>query len=385
MKTARQVLCGLDRLNSARSMLANRRLGLITNHTGINRRLQSSIDILNEQYRLSALIAPEHGIRGSLQAGEEVDGALDPKVGVPLFSVYRKDGKHLTKQALDSFDTLVFDIQDVGLRFYTYLYSLGYALVSCAKAGKKVVILDRVNPLGGEMVQGIVLDPALASFVGDYALPTRYGLTIGEFALYVKDHLRLDLDLEVVKLSGWQRSLYLDDTDIPWPPPSPNCPHLTTALCYMGACILEGTNLSEGRGTALPFEVMGAPFIKGLELARRMQEADLPGLGFTPAYFTPAFSKHQGQLCQGIMMHIRDRRLANPLLAVLLMLEQVMRMYPGELEFLAPGATDPRYFFDKLLGTDAFRLSKLSARELIHAQQPGLDRFMQQSRAYHLY
>lgn len=378
-----QVLSAIDNIALADSHLQGRRLALLTNHTGINRGLQSSIDILHKRYGLSALIACEHGIRGDIQAGELLEDARDQATGLPVHSIYGKAGKQLTDYALAAFDVLIVDLQDVGLRFYTYLYSVGYALASCARANKQVVVLDRINPLGGEKVQGTVLDPAFASFVGDYALPTRYGLTLGELALYVKHYLQLDVDLHIIPLSGWQRQLYLDDTDTPWPPPSPNCPHLSTILCYQGTCILEGTNLSEGRGTTLPFEMVGAPYINAQALTGQMTKLRLPGLGFTPAYFSPSFSKHQGQACQGVMLHIRDRQQADPLLASLCLLETVQSLYPGEFAYLPP--YEGVFFFDRLLGTDAFRSGKLKAEGLLQAHQPRVAAFARDCMQFHLY
>lgn len=383
MRFLHQVLSGLDNIAKADAYLQGHRLALLTNHTGINRDLENSIDVLLKRYGLSVLLACEHGIRGDVQAGELVENARDPATGLPVHSIYGKGGKLLQDETLDAFDVLVVDLQDVGLRFYTYLYSLGYALLSCARANKKVVVLDRINPLGGEKVQGIVLEPAFASFVGDYALPTRYGLTIGEFSLYVKHHLMLDVDLHIIPLSGWQRRMYLDDTDTPWPPPSPNCPHMSTILCYQGTCLLEGTNLSEGRGTTLPFEMVGAPFINAQELAGQMTKLRLPGLGFTPAYFTPTFSKHQGLPCQGVMLHIRDRQQADPQLAALRLLETVQDLYPEAFAYLPPH--EGGYFFDRLLGTDAFRTGKFTADGLIKAHQSQVAAFARDSRQFHLY
>ena len=263
------VLCGLDRIDLADARLRGRRVGLMTAPTGVDGYLRSGIDILAERYRLTALFACEHGIRGDIQAGEAVETYTDPDTGVPVYSTYGASGR-LTAEMLDAFDVLVIDLQDVGARFYTFLYSLSFALEECARAGKSVVVLDRLNPLGGRRVEGTLLDERLRSFVGEYALPTRYGLTIGEFALWAADHLRLKLDLTIVPLQGWERWMYLDDTDTPWVAPSPNCATLQAALVYTGTCVFEGTNLSEGRGTTLPFELIGAPWVDAGRLERRM-------------------------------------------------------------------------------------------------------------------
>ena len=228
----KRVLCGLDQLNSADSLLRGKRIGLMTNQTGIDSRFRSAIDLLHNRYQLAALFAVEHGIRGDVQAGAAYETRPDPATGVPVYAVY--GGTHrLTAEMLDTFDVFCFDMQDVGARFYTYLYALSFAMEECAKARKTVVVFDRINPLGGERVEGTVLDPRFASYVGMYPLPTRYGLTIGEYALWARDYLRLDLDLHVIPLKGWKRANYLDDLDIPWVAPSPNCATFHAALCYI--------------------------------------------------------------------------------------------------------------------------------------------------------
>lgn len=380
---AAQVFSGLDRLQLADKLLRGRRLALLTNQTGVNRQLTSGIALLARSYRLTALLAPEHGISGQAQAGQEVDSFADSVTGLPVFSLYRKEGKGLTREALAAFDVLVYDLQDVGARWYTYLYTLAQVMQDCAQAGKPLLVLDRVNPLGGLSVQGTVIAPAFCSFVGNFALPSRYGLTVAEYARYVRDFLQLDLELHWVPLAGWQRGYYLDDTDLPWPPPSPNCPGLTSALCYAGTCLLEGCNLSEGRGTALPFEALGAPWLNSQELLRRLNKEQLPGIGWTAASFCPTFSKFAGQACAGIMLHIRDRAQADPLLAALTLLEQVQLLHPEHFKYLQ--SPDGSYFFDRLLGTDDFRTGRLAARDLLAAHAPRVQAFAQGSRAFHLY
>ena len=293
------ILSGIDRLQLADEQLRGRRVGLMTNPTGMNRELKSTIDIVNERYHLTAMYAVEHGIRGDVQAGGKVETCVDPETGVTVFTAFGETS-HFTDEMLDAFDVLVFDIQDVGARFYTYLYSLGYAMEACNRAGKSMVVLDRLNPIGGLKTGGTVLNPAFKSFVGDYELPTQYGLTIGEAARYIRDYQKLTLELTVIPLEGWERGMYLDDTDLPWVAPSPNCATLNAALCYIGTCVFEGTNLSEGRGTTLPFEVIGAPFINGALLEKKMNGLGLPGVHFRRTSFCPTFSKHQGVLCHGV-------------------------------------------------------------------------------------
>lgn len=377
-----RVWCGLDRIDTADSVLGKGRIGLMTAPCGVNHSLKSTVDVVRERYLLSALYACEHGIRGEVQAGVHVPTQIDPETGVPVFSLYGAS-RRLTEEMLDTFDVFLYDLQCVGVRFWTFLYSLSYAMEDCARAGKSMVVLDRLNPAGAHQVAGTVLDPAFASFVGDYEIASRHGLTVGEYALYVKDYLKLDLDLSVVPLAGYQRGLYLDDTDTPWVAPSPNCPSLHAALCYIGTCIFEGSNISEGRGTTLPFEYIGAPFINAKGLEERMANHFLPGLHFRRASFVPTFSKHQGQVCHGVQMHITDRESAQPVLGALMLMDAIREQTGEQFEFLSYGE-EKRYFIDRLLGTDAYRLG-LSGPELIERHRPLVAEYAKKAREYHLY
>lgn len=375
------VLCGLDRVETADALLKGRRAGLITNPTGITRDFRSSIDVIRARYDLTALFACEHGLRGDAQAGEAIPEQIDPETGATVYSLYGA-GHTLTDAMLAAFDVLVFDLQDVGARFYTYLYSLANAMIACAGAGKPLVVLDRLNPLGCEKTDGTILDERFASFVGRYALPTQYGLTVGEYALYVRDHLKLDLDLTVVPLSGYKRSYCLDDTDAPWVAPSPNCPTLRAALCYIGTCVFEGSNVSEGRGTTLPFELIGAPWIDAAALEARMARYCLPGLHFRRTAFVPTFSKHRGALCHGVQMHVTDRAAARPFLGGLCLMDAIRALCPDKFEFLYHEGT---YHLDRLLGTDAYRAGGLSAEALASRHEAGVRAFTEKAGASRLY
>ena len=377
------VLSGADRISLADGVLRGRRVGLMTNPTGIDHNLRSTIDIIHERYNLTALFAVEHGIRGSADAGAKVDNSVDADTGVTVYSAYGANC-HFTQEMLGAFDVLVFDIQDVGARFYTYIYSLAYAMEACARAGKPVVVLDRINPLGGVKRTGTVLDPRFSSFVGDYELPTQYGLTVGEFARYAKDYLKLDsLELTVVPLSGWERWMLLDDTDLPWVAPSPNCPSLEAALCYTGMCAFEATNLSEGRGTAMPFQLVGAPFLDDGALERRMAQIETPGVRFRRASFCPTASKHQGQMCYGVQMHILDREKADVFAAALLLMDAIREQAGDKFEFLISPA-DGRYKIDRLLGTDVYRTG-LTAAQVVEAYKGPIEAFTEKSKQYWLY
>lgn len=376
-----RVYCGLDRIETADALLGRGRIGLMTAPAGVTRSLKSSIDVVAERYQLSALFAAEHGIRGDAQAGVKVATQTDPQTGVPVYSVYGET-KRLTDEMLSAFDVFLYDMQCVGVRFWTFLYSLAYAMQACAQAGKPVVVLDRLNPIGAGRMEGTIIDPAFRSFVGDYGLPSRHGLTVGEFARYVKAHLQLDLDLTVVPLAGYARGLYLDDTDTPWVAPSPNCATLHAALCYVGTGIFEGTNVSEGRGTTLPFELVGAPWLDAAALERRMAAEDLPGVHFRRTSFVPTFSKHQGTLCHGVQMHIIDREEAQPVLSALTMMDVIREQAPEQFEYLS--FENDRFFIDRLLGTDAFRLG-LPAQALIEQHRPRVAAFGQQAAPFLLY
>ena len=377
------VLSGLDGISRFDDLLQGKRVGLMTNPTGIDHQLRSSIDILNERYRLSALFGCEHGVRGDAQAGDRVDTYTDAQTGVTVYSVYGKSDR-MTREMLDAFDVLVFDIQDVGARFYTYLYSLSYAMEECAKAGKTVLVLDRINPIGGIRRGGTILDLRFRSFVGDYELPTQTGLTIGEYARYIRHYLKLDLDLHVAPLTGWSRGMYLDDTDLPWVAPSPNCQSLATALVYIGTCVFEGVNVSEGRGTTQPFELIGSPWMDAAALEKRMAALDMPGLHFRRASFKPTFSKYQNELCHGVQVHITDREKADVFLGGLKLLETIRDMYPEKLEYLSWGESRI-HSLDKLLGTDAFRAGRLTADEVSQTYAPGVAAFSEAVKPFLLY
>lgn len=377
------VKTGIDNLHLVHDVLAGKRLGLMTNPTGVDGHLRSTIDILNESYNLTALFACEHGVRGDVQAGAHIESMTDPQTGVMVYSVYGKS-HHLSDEMLDAFDVFVFDIQDVGARFYTYMYSLSFAMEDCARAGKPVVVLDRPNPQGGETVAGTLLDEKVKSFVGEYAMPTRYGLTMGEYARWVKDYLKLDLELHVAPLTGWKRHMRYEDTGLVFVPPSPNCATLHAAHIYIGTCVFEGTNVSEGRGTVLPFEYIGAPYIDAAALEARMNALALPGVSYRRAYFTPQFSKHQGKQCAGVQVHITDDEKADTFAAGLYLLDTIRQMYPDDLVWT--GIEDAEYkTIDKILGTDDYRLGKLSASELIEAHREKILAWQEASKKYWLY
>lgn len=340
---------GIDRIEEYDELFRGKRLGFITSPTGLNASGRASVDVLHERYGLTALFSPEHGVRGDAAAGALVGDTRDPSTGVPVYSLYRKESKRLTEEMLARVDAMVYDIQDVGARYYTFLYTMLYAVEDCAKAGKTVIILDRANPLGGEAVEGNLLREQYRSFVGGYPLCMRYGLTAGELALMANRREKWDCDLHVVPCKGWKRSMQFPEYGCFWVPPSPNIPRFETALLYPGTCLFEGTNLSEGRGTASPFETIGAPFVDAPSLAGEMNGKKLRGVWFRPVYFIPTFSKFKDEPCSGVQIHVTDRSAVRPVeVGVRLLLE--LKKECREFAFLPPLAGRTRRAIDLLSG-----------------------------------
>lgn len=362
--------------------LEGRDVGLITNMTGVDRQLRSDIDLLaaRADLRLVRLFGPEHGVRGDAQAGMPVTGSRDASTGLPVLSLYGKT-REPTAQMLAGLEALLFDIQDIGTRYYTYPSTLALVLRAARRAGIPVVVLDRPNPIGGVHVQGPVLEPDYASFVGMFPIPIRHGMTIGELALLFNTEFGIGADLHVVKMRHWRR---VDGDPLPWVPPSPNMPSPRTALVYPGTGLFEGTNISEGRGTTTPFEVIGAPFIDAQALAARMNALGLPGVRLRPVWFTPTFSKYAGQACGGVQIHVLDEDAFQPVLTGVALLQAVHVLYPQQFQFL-PGQ---RPFFDKLAGNGWLRKAIEDGVPLAEIQarwQPGLRHFMEVRKRYLLY
>lgn len=375
---------GIDCVEKYKELFSGR-VGLITSVTGLTAEFESTIDILHREFGLTALFSPEHGVRGNIPPGDTVDTYTDPYTGVTAYSLYRKDSKRLTDEMLSQVDCMVYDIQDVGARFYTFMYTMLYALEDCARAGKRFIVLDRLNPIGGSCVEGNLLDPAFASFVGGYPLPTRYGLTIGEFAHMANEQLHLNADLHVVPISGWKREMLFPETGRCWIPPSMNIPTFETALAYIGTCLFEGTNLSEGRGTTMPFQTVGAPFFDGQALSREMNAKSLPGVKFTPAYFTPTTSKFAGEACQGVTLHITDTRALRPAETGLILLTTMFELAEGKAYFLPPAGDEPRQFINLLTGGDFLTDHPLKTQEIIEKYRVESTAFAEQKKQFELY
>ncbi len=363
--SSRSVLSGLDVLAAQGFRpLRGRRLGVVCNPTAVDRRLEPLVDLLHgaEGIRLVRLFGPEHGVRGSAQDMVGVGGeALDARTGVPVVSLYgdRFESLRPSPEQLDGIDALVFDIQDIGSRYYTYAATLLLCMEAAAKAGVAVFVLDRPNPIGGREVEGNLVREGFASFVGLHPLPVRHGLTLGELARLFLEERGLACDLHVVWCEGWRRDQLFDETGLPWVMPSPNMPTLDTALCYPGQCLLEGTNLSEGRGTTRPFEIFGAPFCDPHAFRERLQSWDLPGVRFRPLWFEPTFHKHRGESCGGLMLHVTDRQAYRPFATGVAVVAAARELWPERFRW----RTERYEFvegipaFDLLCGTDAVRLA----------------------------
>jgi uncharacterized protein YbbC (DUF1343 family) len=290
--------------------IAGRRVGLVCNPTAVTRRLVHAADLLHRAkgVRLEALFGPEHGVRGDAQYMAAVGGERDPRTGLPVHSLYGETAASLrpSREALSGLEALVFDVQDVGARYYTYQATMMLCMEAAAEAGVAFVVLDRPNPIGGVLVEGPRLLPGFESFCGLHDVAVRHGMTVGELALLFSEERRMDLELEVVPCHGWRRDVSFRATGLPWVFPSPNMPAPETALVYPGMCLLEGTNLSEGRGTTRPFELFGAPWLDGHRLAEDLAGERLPGVGFRPASFVPTWDKHQGIRCHGVELFVTD-------------------------------------------------------------------------------
>ena len=305
------VLTGLARLAAeGSSLLAGRRVGLLCNPTAVDAELRHAVELLGarDDLQLTALFGPEHGVRGDAQDMISVDPARDPRSGLPVHSLYGHTLASLTPTAamLDEIDVMVYDVQDVGSRYYTFVWTMVLAMRACAAAGKAFVVLDRPNPIGGVHIEGVAITPGFEAFVGLVACPNRHGMTAGEIARWRHATEKLDLDLAVIGMRGWARDMHYDHTGLPWVMPSPNMPTVETAPVYPGMCLVEGTELSEGRGTTRPFELAGAPWIDGDRLAADMTAMELPGCKLRPVVYTPMFHKGSGGPVGGVQIHVTN-------------------------------------------------------------------------------
>lgn len=389
-------------------LVRGKKVGLITNPTGVDSHLQSTVELFskNAEINLVTLYGPEHGLRGEAQAGQYVPFYMDKKYNLPVFSLYgqslkpapgmlknideymrsfdtEKTGKIPESSMVKDIDVLIFDIQDVGTRIYTYIATMAYAMQACAENGVDFIVLDRPNPINGIDLEGPILEyPDYSSFVGLYPIPVRHGMTVGELASLFNDKfLERKSNLRVIPMEGWKREMWYDETFLAWIIPSPNIPTLSTATVYPGQVYLEGTNVSEGRGTTKPFELFGAPWIDGNELTNKLNALDLLGIRFREAWFTPTFSKYQGELCGGAQIHVLNRDGYRPLESALFIIKTIRDMYPDKFEF-------HKEYFDKIMGTSKVReaLEKgISIKDILDSFKEGLTKFSEIRKPYLLY
>ncbi len=337
MRRTSETSPGIDRL-LASGDLAGRRVGLVCNPASIDAAYRHTAQRLRRapDVTLAALFGPQHGFRSDVQDNMvETPHAWHPAWDIPIHSLYG-DRREPTAAMFDGLDVLVVDLQDVGTRVYTYVYTMANCLRAAARHGLPVVVCDRPNPIGGAQVEGPLLEPGHESFVGQFPIPLRHGLTIGELARLFNDHFGLGAELRVARLDGWERTAYHDATGLPWVMPSPNLPTLDSAVVYPGAVLFEGTNLSEGRGTTRPFELLGAPWIDGEALAARIADAALPGVAARATHFEPTFQKHAGRPCGGCQLHVTDRGAFRPVLTAVAVLQAIRRADPARFAWREP-------------------------------------------------
>lgn len=371
------VRLAIDRINQYENIFKDKKIGLITNHTGINSQQETTIDVLYEKFDLVALFSPEHGIRGSAKAGESIKNSIDEKTGLSVYSLYGKT-RRPTEEMLKDIDILAFDMQDIGARFYTYISTMAYAMEACAQYDKTFVVFDRPNPIGGK-VEGNILDSSFQSFIGVYPIPQRHGMTVGELARLFNGEYEIGCKLIVIPMARWTRDLYYEETGLNiWQAPSPNMPNIDTALVYPGTCLFEGTNISEGRGTSKPFRIIGAPWINGEELAKEMGKLNLSGVEFEAVTFIPMENKYQGQHCEGVEIIVTDRENFNPVMAAVYLLNTIQKLYPEKIEYR-------NEHFDALTGEPSLRTGEYSIIDIENKWIQESKVFIDISKKYYLY
>jgi uncharacterized protein YbbC (DUF1343 family) len=379
-------LTGLDILAQKEfQTLAERRLGVVCNQASINRQLKHILEVLlplhqRGIFKVEAVFGPQHGLWGHTQDNMiEWKGYVDPETGLKIYSLYGEHRKP-TPEMLSGLDTVIVDLQDVGSRYYTFIWTMALTMEACSKTGIPVRILDRPNPICGDRVEGTNLDMKYKSFVGLYPLPQRHGMTIGEIARYLKENYYPELDLQIIQMTGWKRPAHFPETGLSWAIPSPNMPLWATALVYPGMCLLEGTNLSEGRGTTRPFEIFGAPWIKGRKLCQLLNGLKLPGVYFRPVQFLPTFNKYKDEICEGGFIHVLDRFTYQPVLTAIALLQEIIRLYGEKFRW-----NDPPYEYEYHLLPIDILAGNSWLREMITGLQPLSnirDRVMQETEEF---
>jgi len=388
-----KIALGLEILLAEKgSLISGSRVGLICNPASVDHDLRHAADLFYRHtgFNLTALFGPQHGIRGETQDNMiEWEGFHDPRTGVMAYSLYG-EFRRPTEEMLRDVDALVFDLQDVGTRVYTFIYTMALAMDAAREFGKKFVVLDRPNPVGGLAIEGAVLEPGHESFVGMYPLPMRHGMTVAELARMFNEEFKIGCDLEVAPMRGYRREFWFGDTDAPWVTPSPNIPTPDTAKVYPGTVYVEGTKISEGRGTTRPFEVNGAPYADSYQVAEYLNGLGLPGVRFRPHSFLPAFQKHAGRCCHGVQIHPLDRDAFKPVITGIALIKAFNDLYPDDFQWQSPPYeyVHDRLPFDVIAGTTKLREqieSGVSVEEIAASWRAGEEEFAERRRPYLLY
>ena len=326
---------GIERIDDYLHLFKGKRVGLITNPTGIYRHFKSTIDILREKVNLVALFSPEHGVRGNVDAGVKLESYIDDKTGIIVYSLYG-DKRIPSDEIMDSIDLICIDIQDIGSRFYTFIYTMAYCMIACKDKNKQFVVFDRPNPINGKDVEGNILDLNYRSFIGYYPIVQRPGMTIAELALLFNKEYGIGCNLSVIPMENYNRDQYFEETGCLWIMPSPNIPTPEIALYFNSTCVFEGTNVAEGRGTTLPFKLIGAPYINADELATKMNDLHLKGIYFRPVHFNPVAFKYKGEMCNGVELYILDRSEFSPVKTGWALLDTIRNLYPNDFTVNPP-------------------------------------------------
>jgi uncharacterized protein YbbC (DUF1343 family) len=384
------VLTGLSVLLDERlDLLAGRRVGLVSHTAAVTPELMGIVDALIDRGVLvTALFGPEHGFAGAVADGASVDNSIDKRTRLPIYSLYG-ELREPAPNMLAGLDALIVDFQDIGARYYTFISTLYYVLRGAGRAGgMPVFLLDRPNPINGVTIEGPLVEPGLESFVGIVPIPIRHGMTLGELGVLMNNEYELKAPLTVIPMRGWQREMWFDQTGLPWVTPSPAMPHLSTAELYPGMCFIEGTNLSEGRGTALPFEIAGAPWLDGYALAEKLNKLLLPGVRFRPHVFKPSASKFAGELCEGVQVHVHDREAMRSVITGLHVLAACRELALESFEFLNTSAEGRPPHMDLLAGSGKIRAHLESGQkvdDLLSEWAPVRERFSRLREPYLLY
>ena len=384
---------GIEKLlETSPKWLGEKRIGLLLNQASVDSHLRSTANLLVQLYpgNIKALFGPQHGIEGEKQDNMvESQDFTHPQFKIPVFSLYGAT-RIPTREMFEHIDILIIDLQDVGTRVYTFISTMAYCLEAAKQHGKKVVVLDRPNPIGGDKVEGNPLKDEFRSFVGIHPIPMRHGLTIGELALLFNDHYQIGCELEVITMEGWHRHMLFNETGLHWTLPSPNMPSPVTALVYPGQVILEGTNLSEGRGTTLPFQLCGAPFIDPYQLKRKVQQRKLPGILLREVFFQPTFNKWQNEVCGGLQIHLTDSKIFKPYVTTLAIIQDIISLYPDHFSWREPPYEYEREKMpvDLIIGDKNLREEieqQKDINELENSWQKELEDFKELAKRYFLY